>query len=106
MGRFFVNYGQFFDDATDFKFTPGSVCSPLFYLSNYLNATGTNDERIISSGKFSSENNIDISATRRNSTTNLFDLNLIIKRMKLNCDAFAVKHNHEPLCIGTEIRKT
>lgn len=45
MGRFFVNYGQFFDDATDFKFTPGSVCSPLFYLSNYLNATGTNDER-------------------------------------------------------------
>lgn len=26
--------------------------------------------------------------------------------MKLNCDAFAVKHNHEPLCIGTEIRKT
>lgn len=58
-----------------------------------------------SSGKFSCENNIDISATRRNSTTNLFDLDLIIKRMKLNCDAFAVKHNHEPLCIGTEIRK-
>lgn len=46
-GKVFVNYGQFFDDATDFKFTPGSVCSPSFYLSNYLNATGTNDERII-----------------------------------------------------------